>query len=134
MPEVKSCGAGSLRYVPLVIRNHEDGHRASLAGMAGTAPLAPRAASPSARHAAMPASHQGSVHGRPLKRLKGLRVRLAMQGAFGDKLKGVQQLDAANLAADVASVDAHLDMLRPAIASYGAKVEVSSAHDSALTG
>lgn len=49
------------------------------------------------------------------------------QGAFGAQLKGVQQLDAANLAADVASVDAHLDMLRPAIASYGAKVEVSSA-------
>ena len=29
-----------------------------------------------------------------------------------------------DLSADVSSVDAHLDMLRPAIASYGAKVEV----------
>lgn len=56
-----------------------------------------------------------------------LKRSAAMQGAFGSQLKGVQQLDAANLAADVASVDAHLDMLRPAIASYGAKVEVSSA-------
>ncbi len=48
----------------------------------------------------------------------------SLQGAFGAKLKGVQQLDAVNLSADVASVDAHLDMLRPAIASYSAKVEV----------
>ena len=45
----------------------------------------------------------------------------------------MQQLDAANLAADVASVDAHLDMLRPAIASYGAKVEVRSSNSTALT-
>lgn len=36
----------------------------------------------------------------------------------------MHQLDAVNLSAGVASVDAHLDMLRPAIASYGAKVEV----------
>ena len=48
----------------------------------------------------------------------------SLQGAFGAKLKGVQQLDAANLSADVATIDAHLDVLRPAIASYGAKVEV----------
>ena len=36
----------------------------------------------------------------------------------------MHQLDAVNLSAGVASVDAHLDMLRPAIASYGAKVDV----------
>ncbi len=47
-----------------------------------------------------------------------------MQGAFGSKLKGVQQLDAVSTSASVSAVDAHLDMLRPAIASYGAKVEV----------
>ncbi|CAK0783212.1 hypothetical protein CVIRNUC_006411 [Coccomyxa viridis] len=51
-------------------------------------------------------------------------IERALQGAFGEKLKGVHQLDAVNLSAGVASVDAHLDMLRPAIASYGAKVEV----------
>ena len=47
-----------------------------------------------------------------------------MQGAFGSKLKGVQQLDAVSTSANMPAVDAHLDMLRPAIASYGAKVEV----------
>jgi alanine racemase len=51
------------------------------------------------------------------------------QGAFGERLKGVQQVDAAggggaNTGAGVAAVDAHMDMLRPAIASYGASVEV----------
>lgn len=49
---------------------------------------------------------------------------MAVQGAFGSKLKGVQQLDAVSTSANVPAVDAHLDMLRPAIASYGAKVEV----------
>ena len=43
----------------------------------------------------------------------------------------MHQLDAVNLSAGVASVDAHLDMLRPAIASYGAKVEVRHLEPSA---
>ena len=54
-------------------------------------------------------------------------VSAALQGAFGDILKGVEQVDAGGGGgggADVAGVDAHLDMLRPAIASYGASVEV----------
>ena len=46
-----------------------------------------------------------------------------MQAAFGEKLKGVEQVDAAFTASDMASVEAHLDMLRPAIASYGATVQ-----------
>ncbi|CAL8472276.1 g11818 [Coccomyxa elongata] len=51
-------------------------------------------------------------------------IERALQGAFGDKLKGVQQVDSVSTASDVASVDAHLEMLRPAIASYGASVQV----------
>ncbi len=50
---------------------------------------------------------------------------MCAQGAFGEKLKGVLQVDATSTASDLASVDAHLDMLRPAIASYGASVQVS---------
>ncbi|EIE23413.1 NifU-domain-containing protein [Coccomyxa subellipsoidea C-169] len=53
-------------------------------------------------------------------------IERALQGAFGDKLKGVLQVDATSTASDLASVDAHLDMLRPAIASYGASVQVLS--------
>ena len=47
-----------------------------------------------------------------------------MQGAFGDALKGVEQVEAVNTSATAAAVDAHLDMLRPAITSYGATVQV----------
>lgn len=47
-----------------------------------------------------------------------------MQAAFGEKLKDVQQVDTTDTSSSVASVNAHLDMLRPAIASYGATVEV----------
>ena len=46
------------------------------------------------------------------------------QGAFGDALKGVEQVEAVNTSATAAAVDAHLDMLRPAITSYGATVQV----------
>ncbi len=55
------------------------------------------------------------------------RLPNCAQGAFGDKLKGVQQVDSVSTASDVASVDAHLEMLRPAIASYGASVQVGPA-------
>ena len=50
-------------------------------------------------------------------------VRCA-QAAFGDALKGVEQVDAVETSATAAAVDAHLDMLRPAITSYGASVQV----------
>ncbi|KAK9905518.1 hypothetical protein WJX75_001443 [Coccomyxa subellipsoidea] len=53
-------------------------------------------------------------------------IERALQGAFGEKLKGVQQVDSTSTASDMASVEAHLDMLRPAIASYGATVQVLS--------
>ena len=46
------------------------------------------------------------------------------QAAFGDALKGVEQVDAVETSATAAAVDAHLDMLRPAITSYGASVQV----------
>jgi hypothetical protein len=48
------------------------------------------------------------------------------QAAFGEKLRDVQQVEAASTSSSVESVDGHLDMLRPAIASYGASVEVGS--------
>lgn len=57
--------------------------------------------------------------------LHGCRAALhGMQGAFGDALKGVEQVEAVNTSATAAAVDAHLDMLRPAITSYGATVQV----------
>ena len=47
-----------------------------------------------------------------------------VQAAFGDALKGVEQVEAVSTSATAAAVDAHLDMLRPAITSYGASVQV----------
>ena len=47
-----------------------------------------------------------------------------LQGAFGEALKDVKQVDAQDVGATVHSVNAHLDMLRPAIKSYGGSVEV----------
>ena len=47
-----------------------------------------------------------------------------MQGAFGERLKEVKQVDAIDTRATVAGVDSHLDMLRPAIKSYGGSVKV----------
>ena len=48
----------------------------------------------------------------------------ALQSAFGGALKGVQQVGAQDTSATLATVDAHLDMLRPAIANYGGSVAV----------
>lgn len=62
----------------------------------------------------MPSSQPGVLRG---------DVRCA-QAAFGDALKGVEQVDAVETSATAAAVDAHLDMLRPAITSYGASVQV----------
>lgn len=50
--------------------------------------------------------------------------RARAQAAFGDALKGVEQVEAVSTSATAAAVDAHLDMLRPAITSYGATVQV----------
>ena len=52
------------------------------------------------------------------------KVTPCAQAAFGDALKGVEQVDAVETSATAAAVDAHLDMLRPAITSYGASVQV----------
>jgi len=45
------------------------------------------------------------------------------QAAFGDALTGVEQVEAVSMSATAGVVDAHLDMLRPAITSYGATVQ-----------
>ena len=75
----------------------------------------------------------GSARGRPtssacLVSLHGWRAErpypTPTQGAFGDALKGVEQVEAVNTSTTAAAVDAHLDMLRPAITSYGATVQV----------
>jgi NFU1 iron-sulfur cluster scaffold homolog, mitochondrial len=47
-----------------------------------------------------------------------------LQSAFGEALKGVQQVGAQDTSATLASVDAHLDMLRPAISNYGGSIVV----------
>ena len=49
-----------------------------------------------------------------------------LQSAFGEALKGVQQVGAQDTSATLASVDAHLDMLRPAISNYGGSIVVRS--------
>jgi len=51
-------------------------------------------------------------------------VERRLQEAFGDQLKEVVQVNALDTSASVASVDAHLDLLRPAIKNYGGSVEV----------
>lgn len=53
------------------------------------------------------------------------------QAAFGDQLKGVEQVDVQNTAATVVGVDGHLNQLRPAIQSYGGSVKVSLSSSSA---
>eukprot|EP00191_Tetraselmis_sp_GSL018_P010034 CAMPEP_0177616742 /NCGR_PEP_ID=MMETSP0419_2-20121207/24373_1 /TAXON_ID=582737 /ORGANISM="Tetraselmis sp., Strain GSL018" /LENGTH=229 /DNA_ID=CAMNT_0019114931 /DNA_START=86 /DNA_END=776 /DNA_ORIENTATION=- len=51
-------------------------------------------------------------------------IERSLQAAFGDELKQVVQVKREEEPADLASVDAHLDMLRPAITSYGGSCEV----------
>lgn len=46
------------------------------------------------------------------------------QSAFGEELKEVQQVNAIDTSASLGTVDAHLDMLRPAISNYGGSVQV----------
>jgi len=52
---------------------------------------------------------------------------LDLQNAFGDKVKEVKQVGAIDTSASVSSVNSHLDMLRPAIMSFGGSVEVGPA-------
>lgn len=53
-------------------------------------------------------------------------IERALQAAFGEQLKGVEQVDAQSTSATVAGIDGHLDQLRPAIQSYGGSVKVLS--------
>ena len=54
---------------------------------------------------------------------------LLWQATFGEQLLEVQQVDQIDTSASVDSVNGHLDMLRPAIQSYGGTVEVMLVED-----
>jgi Fe-S cluster biogenesis protein NfuA len=58
-------------------------------------------------------------------------IERSLKNAFGDKLKEVTQVDAIDTSASVSSVNSHLDMLRPAIKSFGGSVEVLKIADGA---
>lgn len=51
-------------------------------------------------------------------------IERALRATFGEALKEVLQVGVVNTAMSSADVDAHLDSLRPAIASYGVNVQV----------
>ena len=51
---------------------------------------------------------------------------MLFQDAFGESIKEVRQVDGQEKVVTAAAVNSHLDMLRPAIKSYGGKVEVFS--------
>ncbi|KAI8467931.1 MAG: NifU-like domain-containing protein [Monoraphidium minutum] len=51
-------------------------------------------------------------------------IERALKAAFGDALKGVLQVDKVDTSASVASVDDHLNVVRPAINGMGGAVEV----------
>eukprot|EP01018_Ginkgo_biloba_P026183 Gb_03585 [translate_table: standard] len=53
-------------------------------------------------------------------------IERVLKEKFGDALKGIHQVDQQNITATVEAVNAHLDMLRPAIHNYGGSVEVIS--------
>lgn len=53
-------------------------------------------------------------------------IERSLKAAFGDAVREIIQLDKQEAGATVATVNAHLDMLRGAITSYGGKVEVLS--------
>lgn len=46
------------------------------------------------------------------------------QATFGEQLQAVQQVDQIDTSASIDSINSHLDMLRPAIKSYGGSVDV----------
>ena len=52
-----------------------------------------------------------------------------VQATFGEQLLEVQQVDHIDTSASVASVDSHLDILRPAIKGYGGSVQVLAVND-----
>jgi hypothetical protein len=54
-------------------------------------------------------------------------IERSLQAAFGDQLKEVMQVGGGvDSAATVDAVDAHLNMLRGAVAAYGGSVEVTA--------
>uniref|UniRef100_A0A0D6QVR1 NIF system FeS cluster assembly NifU C-terminal domain-containing protein n=1 Tax=Araucaria cunninghamii TaxID=56994 RepID=A0A0D6QVR1_ARACU len=53
-------------------------------------------------------------------------IERVLKEKFGDALREIRQVDQQDMSATVASVNSHLDMLRPAIHNYGGSVEVLS--------
>ncbi|KAL3160178.1 hypothetical protein ABBQ32_010944 [Trebouxia sp. C0010 RCD-2024] len=56
-------------------------------------------------------------------------IERSLRATFGEQLLEVQQVDQIDTSASVASVNGHLDMLRPAIQGYGGSVEVLAVDD-----
>lgn len=56
-------------------------------------------------------------------------IERSLRATFGEQLLEVQQVDQIDTSASVASVNSHLDMLRPAIQGYGGSVEVLAVDD-----
>jgi len=56
-------------------------------------------------------------------------IEKALEKQFGSALKGVVQVDKIDISASVFAVNAHLDVLRPAITNYGGSVEVLKVKD-----
>lgn len=56
-------------------------------------------------------------------------IERSLRATFGEQLLEVQQVDQIDTSASVASVNNHLDMLRPAIQGYGGSVEVLAVDD-----
>jgi len=53
-------------------------------------------------------------------------IERSLMAAFGDKLKSVVEVKRQDTPADKEAIDAHLDMLRPAITTYGGSCEIVS--------
>lgn len=56
-------------------------------------------------------------------------IERSLRATFGEQLLEVQQVDQIDTSASLDSVNSHLDMLRPAIKSYGGSVEVVAVDD-----
>eukprot|EP00897_Mesotaenium_endlicherianum_P004008 jgi/Mesen1/3635/ME000020S03162 len=57
-------------------------------------------------------------------------IERSLQATFGEQLKEVMQVDKIDISASITAVNAHLDMLRPAIQNFGGSVEVISVDSS----
>ena len=60
-------------------------------------------------------------------------IERSLMGVFGDKLKGVVELKKQETPANKETIDAHIDMLRPAITNYGGTCEILSVEGGTCT-